>query len=213
MKAYLAIIPVLFCACGTPNIEYSSSEDAVDSEDNINLEEDNSDNNLDEDEKPVSEEDLEEGTSGVVLVSEIWEVVDATLVEDTCDWDTQLRQFFGVGADALLPTDFTVEGFEGGFEIEANAYGASGPIECTLNDLDFRCETQSVTPLDFDLGSYGWTYAIEFSGVVNNENSLDGTAVVSFPTVSDILIPVFEAMQVDVSQCTQTFELSIDNIQ
>ena len=85
---------------------------------------------------------------------------------------------------------------------------ASEPFGRTVIEA-FACETQSVTPVDYDLGSMGWTYAIDFLGTLNDERSLTGTAKVSFPTVAELLAPVFEAMGVDVSQCTQTFSLSL----
>ena len=131
------------------------------------------------------------------------------MIEDNCEWDAPLRQFFGIGSDALLPESFTVEGFEGSFKIEANSYGASGPITCGFEGADFTCETQSVTPLSFDLGTYGWTYAIDFSGTAISEDSLVGVAEVRFPTISDWLIPIFQSSGVDYTQCVQSFELSL----
>ena len=208
---------LLMCACGGSNITSSTDGDVNDTE-NTDVEESNpeesieEESNTEEESEPVEEIEEEEPQdipADFLLESGIWSVAAATLSEDTCDWDAQMVQFLGVGTDALLPKDFTVAGFEGSFEIEANAYGAAGPILCTLNGSEFDCETQSVTPVDFDLGTYGWTYAIEFSGVVSDANSLEGTAFVSFPTVSEYLLPVFEAVGVDVSQCTQTYELSL----
>ena len=78
-----------------------------------------------------------------------------------------------------------------------------------LNELNFTCQTQTVIPLDFDLGTYGWTYAIDFSGYAIDENSISGTAQVSFPTISDWLIPIFQSSGIDASQCSQSFDLSI----
>ena len=131
------------------------------------------------------------GSSVYVLESNTWYVNEAIMIEDSCDWDTALRQFFGIGSEALLPESFSVEGFDGSFNIEANDYGASGPISCGFNGSSFTCDTQSVTPLAFDLGTYGWTYAIDFSGFANDETSITGTAEVTFPTISDWLIPIF----------------------
>lgn len=200
------VLSLLSFACTAPNINQANTVDIVDSEekdidgdDGLNVEEV-------EEEEP---EETQEASSPPTLVSGIWTVQGASLLEDTCDWDALLMQFFGVGVEALLPSEFTVEGFDDMFEIEANAYGASGPIECELEETDFICTTQSVTPVDFDLGSMGWTYAIDFSGEVSDERSLEGTAIVRFPSVSEFLIPIFEASQVDTSQCTQTFSLSI----
>ena len=170
MRNFHAILPFLLCACA-PNINTNSVESVDDdretteetSNENIS-EEVSSEENPQEDleEEPTEEEPTEEEPTGqdsdFVLVSGVWNVQQATLVDDPCDWNTQLTMFFGLGSDALLPKDFTVEGFEGSFEIEANTYGASGPIFCTMNGVDFTCETQTVTPIDFDLGAMGWSY-------------------------------------------------------
>ena len=211
MKKIYLITPFLLCSCTTPTNGQSIITNDLDSDDQVStsettVEETNSETNL---ESTDSEEELKEDDSYITLESDIWVVTEAFLLEDNCNWDTSLREFFGVGSDALLPNDFTLDGFENSFEIEANDYGASGPISCVINDLEFDCETQSVTPIDFDLGTYGWTYAIDFSGVINDERSLIGTAEVSFPTVTDWLIPIFQSGGIDASQCVQTFELSI----
>ena len=211
MKTLFLATPFLICACTIPSNEQPIVENDYDSDDIISnsdtsIEDSNTETNI---ENTDSEEELKEDNSGITLESNIWVVTEAILIEDTCNWDTSLREFFGVGADALLPNDFTVDGFENSFEIEANDYGASGPISCVINDLEFDCETQSVTPIDFDLGTYGWTYAIDFSGFINDERSLNGTAEVSFPTVTDWLIPIFQSGGIDASQCVQSFELSI----
>lgn len=223
MKVKSIFCTILLCACAeiTSDATRSGSE-IIENEDKVVTEEtettdtqngtddENTDNNTDD--EPEIDLD-EEGNSDLNVVSGIWEVNSASLIEDTCDWDTQLRTFFGVGSDGLLPQDFTVEGYVGSFEIEANSYGASGPILCVLNDTAFACEQQSVTPVDYDLGSMGWTYAIDFLGTLNDERSLTGTAKVSFPTVSEFLAPVFDVLGVDISQCTQTFALSLSLVE
>ena len=210
MSTKISFLPVILCACGAPIIDESISADMAEEELNSPEEQGEETTEEDQTEEESEEEPSQEEFSGT-LQSGVWSAANPVLVEDTCDWDSMLRQFFGVGSDALLPKDFTVESFDGYFEIEANSYGASGPIVCGIEDSAFTCETQSVTPIDFDLGTYGWTYAIDFSGVINSDRSLNGTAVVRFPTVSDFLVPVFESGGVDVSQCTQTYEFSIIN--
>ena len=224
MKIQYTVIPFFLFACASPNIESANADDIVDAEDKDITEEETPEDTpeeLEDPEESTSEEEVEEETpedvpvepeesdSNLALVSGIWNVASANLADDVCDWDTQLMMFFGVGSDALLPSDFTVEGREGSFSIEANSYGASGPISCTINNSEFSCETQSVTPIDFDLGSMGWSYAIEFSGVINDSRALDGTAFVSFPTMPEFLVPMFQAIGIDPSQCTQTYELSL----
>ena len=81
-----------------------------------------------EPEDTETETDPSEWNSTYILDSSTWIVTGATMIEDSCEWDTPLRQFFGIGSDALLPESFSVEGFDGYFQIEANNYGAAGPI-------------------------------------------------------------------------------------
>ena len=214
MKFTITALPVLLMACASANIQETESEGIVESEDKDITEEGTEDNLPNEEvEEPQEEESTpvepEEDEFEGSLLSGIWTVAGATLVEDSCDWDNQLRSFFGVGADALLPKEFTVEAGNGSFFIEANSYGAAGPIECTISGANFTCETQSVTPVDFDLGQMGWSYSIEFSGSITDERSLVGTTITSFPTVSEFLAPVFEGLGVDTSQCIQNYELTL----
>ena len=197
----LKFISFLLCSCASSNIISSSTDGILEEGENDSLEEK-------EDEDISQEEQTEEDV--LVIESGIWDVMNASLLDDPCDWDMQLRQFFGVGSDALLPKNFTVDGMIDSFTIEANSYGARGPIVCTIDqDLQFSCEMQSVVPVDYDLGSMGWTYEIEFSGSVFDEQSLQGTALVRFPTVSEFLVPVFDALAIDISQCTQTYDLTL----
>ena len=215
MKIHYTLMSIVFCACAGPVNEQITNDTINDSEVETDTNSDNVDSNDDETtvensvDESISENERKENDTTLVLESSIWYVTDAVLIEDTCEWDPLLRQFFGIGSDALLPSDFTVEGLEGSFFIEANDYGANGPISCELNELNFTCQTQTVIPLDFDLGTYGWTYAIDFSGYAIDENSISGTAQVSFPTISDWLIPIFQSSGIDASQCSQSFDLSI----
>ena len=233
MKPYIPFLLLTLSACAAPNVTTSPIEDDVDTEETEATEsegttqdgdtsgseesQDDSDTtNLPEDdtnsETPENDTETElpnDGTS-YTLESNTWYVTNATMIEDNCAWDAPLRQFFGIGSDALLPESFTVEGFEDSFFIEANTYGAAGPIECIVIDGEFECETQSVAPLSFDLGSFGWTYAIDFTGVTTSETAIIGIAEVRFPTVSDWLVPIFQSMGMDHTQCVQSFELYID---
>ena len=213
MKITIPALSIILFACASPNIQNQESDSIVESDDKELQEDTTEENQPNEDVEEPQQEDSTpvepEEEVETQLLSGIWTVAGATLVEDTCDWDNQLRTFFGVGADALLPKDFTVESTESSFLIEANSYGAAGPIECIVSGSDFSCETQSVTPIDFDLGQMGWTYAIEFSGSITDERSLVGTTITSFPTVSEFLVPVFEGLGIDTSQCIQNYELTL----
>ena len=212
MKNITPILTLTIIGCGAPIIDESltAGSDANSDQDLNETENSESTENSDIDNDESNDDSLD-GSTDFTIESGTWRVASAYLTEDTCDWDTQLKQIFGMGSDALLPNDFDVVGYDGYFTIEANSYGAEGPIDCIQNDEIFSCDTQSVTPIDFDLGSFGWTYAIVFNGTVNDERSIEGTTFVSFPTVSDFLVPIFESAGIDISQCTQTYELSIVN--
>ena len=80
-----------------------------------------------------------------------------------------------------------------------------------FENTEFECETQSVTPLDFYLRTYGWTDAIDFSGTTTCEASLTGVVEVRFPIVSDWLAPMFQSMGMDHTQCVQSFELTLSH--
>ena len=232
MKPYLPLLSLSLYACASAEIKSSALEQDVMSEDaetaetnddetseEINEDDsqdgDDSNNTPEEDETDNtpndngSNNDQYDGSGTYTVKSSSWYVTDAAMIEDNCDWDSSLRQFFGIGADALLPETFTVNGFSGYFDIQANNYGAANPISCGFDDADFECQTQYVTPLSFDLGTYGWTYTIDFTGVATSEESLEGVAEVYFPTVSDWLVPVFQSMGIDHTQCVQSFTLSL----
>ncbi len=227
MKPYFSLLSLFLFACATPTKNIILLEEEGDNKDTATLEnEDTSDNETTEDNTntgdstdlsepdttPNTEEtddNLPNDNTTSAIQSGTWFVNDATMIEDTCGWDGQLRQFFGIGTDALLPSTFTVQGEDGSFTIQADSYGAADPITCILEGTDFSCETQSVTPLDFDLGTYGWTYAIDFSGTTSNSGTIIGVAETTFPTISDWLVPVFQSMGIDHTQCVQSFELSL----
>ncbi len=217
------LLTLFCCACSTAIVETKTIEDDVEtteSTDTVENQSESSDTSestdLDDTAEPseeieddTPEEEYTSGSGVYTLESDVWFVIGATMLEDSCNWNVPLRDFFGIGSDALLPTDFTVEGYEGYFSIEANDFGAVGPINCSFEEDDFECETQTVTPLDFDLGTYGWTYAIDFTGSALNEQELTGVAEIRFPTISDWLVPVFQSIGVDHTQCVQRFELTI----
>ena len=195
-------------ACDVPQIELESTNGDFDGSDDDLMEQGDTGANF-EGSDGSEGSDSSDGTTATV-VSGTWDVATASLIDDPCEWDAALLQFFGLGTDALLPSDFTVSGGSNGFEIEANSYGAAGPIRCDINGSSFACETQSVTPIDYDLGTYGWTYAIVFTGTLFDETSLDGTAVVTFPTISEYVQQGLEYVGVDASQCSQTYALSLE---
>ena len=76
-------------------------------------------------------------------------------------------------------------------------------------DDDFACEQQQVFPLAYDLGSFGWEYAIDFTGRATNERLLQGTAVVSFPSVDPDSASWLDYFGIDLAECTQVYSLEI----
>ena len=88
------------------------------------------------------------------------------MIEDGCDWDTALRQFFGIFKHccrALLQRDSMVRST---LKRMIMVQGRS-PVDSMVHP---SCDTQ-VWLLAFDL-AYGWTYAIDFSGFANDETSI-----------------------------------------
>lgn len=152
----------------------------------------------------------EESEPAIELIEGIWTVDDVELLDDVCDWDSFLESYYGISITSLMPSEFDVDSEPGAFEIEARDYGAQGPIDCTIEDDTFTCEAQTVSPLDYDLGSYGWEYRIEWSGEVDGEGSLIGTAVVSYPSIEYYTEQWLSYYGIDYTDCIQTFELVLE---
>lgn len=145
---------------------------------------------------------------GLTLASGVWTPTGLDVEEDPCDWNNSMRTV-GLSIEAFLPSAFEVDASEGEFTIEAIDYGAQGPISCTISDDDFSCEQQRVAPLAYDLGAIGWEYAIDFNGRATNEGLLQGTAVVSFPSVDPDSEGWLDYFGIDPSECTQVYSLEI----
>ena len=123
-----------------------------------------------------------------------------------------MDSWWGVDITDFLPSTFDVDGEEGTFEIEAQSYGAQGPITCTIEDGEFDCEQQSVDPTTYDIYEYGWEYAIDFTGEVVDENTIRGEAVVTWPGVDDYTEYYLSEAGLRPSDCPQvvSLELSFD---
>lgn len=145
---------------------------------------------------------------GLTLVSGVWSPTGLGVEEDPCEWNDSMRTI-GFAIETFLPSEFEVNAGEGEFTIEAIDYGAQGPISCTITDDDFACEQQRVSPLPYDLGANGWEYAIDFNGRATNERLLQGTAVVSFPSVDANSARFLEYLGVALEECTQVYSLEI----
>ena len=139
-----------------------------------------------------------------------WVATDADMVDDPCDFNGFLQNNWGISIASLLPSDFEVEGEEGTFEIEAQSYGARAPIECVIDGDEFTCETQTVYPLYYDLGDYGWVYEIDFSGTAVDDSTLEGRAVVAYTDVDQYTAGAFDYYGVDAASCSQTFSLTLE---
>lgn len=145
------------------------------------------------------------------LESGDWVPTDVDVDDDPCDWNDVLEDFFGISVLEFLPTSFEVDGEEGKFEIEAQDYGARGPIECEIEGDAFTCETQSVAPVLFEMGEAGWVYRIDYSGTVVDEETLRGRAVVSYPSVDRGTEQTFDYYGVDPADCTQVYTLELSH--
>jgi len=143
------------------------------------------------------------------LASGEWAPSDAALTSDPCDWVAVLDEYYDSEILDWLPTEFEVEGEEGSFQIEAQDYGAQGPITCTITDGQFTCEQQDVEPTYADLGYYGWEYEVDFSGEVIDENTIRGTAVVRYPSVDESTAYWLGTAGIESTDCDQTFELEL----
>ena len=118
------------------------------------------------------------------------------------------RKLVGIPVTDFLPSRFDVEGEESSFTIEAQSYGAQGPIATTIEDGAFTCEQQSVDPTTYDL-KYGWEYAIDFSGEVVDESTIRGEAVVNWPSVDGYTEYYLSEDGYRPSDCPQTVTLEL----
>jgi hypothetical protein len=146
----------------------------------------------------------------VTLQSGDWVAVGVGTEDDPCEWNGILESYFGIDVASFLPSDFVVEARDGGFRIEAQDYGAQGPIDCEVAGGSFECETQRVSPTTYDLGEYGWAYRIDFFGTVVDEDTLQGEAIVSYPSIDEGTAQTLDYYGIDPSDCTQTYSLAIE---
>ena len=214
-----AILPLILCvsACA-PAIAIDgsegSSEEASGSDGPGDSDEGDLDGDVDGDgdggQNPGDEEEEEEvEPPELTLSSGDWAPTDASVVSDPCEWVDVVQDWWRTEFMELLPSEFEVDGEEGAFEIEAQSYGAQGPIRCTITEGAFSCEQQQVIPLAFDIGDYGWSYAIDFSGEVVDENTIRGTAVVSYPSVDEYTEYYLAEAGIRPSDCDQTIDLEL----
>ena len=125
-----------------------------------------------------SGDDRNEGWDGELAVRQgTWSIDNGGITGDACGWENVSDAVYGSGFfSSLLPSTFEVTSFDGGFEIEAQNYGARGPIICVFAGDNFSCETQRVRPFD---GSPEWEYQVDFEGRILNDKSISGAAVVN----------------------------------
>ncbi len=132
-----------------------------------------------------------------------WNAVGASIDGDPCGWSAYFAEYGYYTIEAFLPRAFDVESFEGGFEIEATNYGAKGPIVCSFEGSEFSCETQQVKP-----GFDDWLYTIDFAGEVSDEQTMTGTAVVSFVVDADTEAQMKSA-GLSPDECDHTVDLEL----
>ena len=161
--------------------------------------------------QPEDSDIPDESSSNRVLNNGIWLLTESTLVDDPCNWLEEIPKF-GDGVVSLylgklLPERFDVEAFDESFNIKAKSYRAQDFIECEVDEMLFSCETQTATAsYYFD----GFTYYIDFTGRIINNNTIQGEAVVNFG-IDGWWVDFLDNYEgLDVSQCTQTLELTIE---
>jgi hypothetical protein len=99
-----------------------------------------------------------------------------------------------------------------GFQIEAQYFGAAGPIDCIIDGFDFICDTQTVVPEAYGLGRLGWGYSIEYEGKIPDLNSndyLEGMARISFTGVDADTLSALSAVGVNPEACSQSLALQL----
>ena len=192
--------------------EGSDSEDS-DSESSEDFDSESSEGSDSESSEGSDSESSEGSSEGAALKSGVWEPYFVQLVEDPCDWITQIPNFFASVEEAnnfyveqLFPHSFNVAGYEGGFEIKARNYGARGTIECEDDGADFYCETQTADSRNQYF--HGFTYLIDFTGTVVNSQHVEGSVTVRYE-VNEWWEEFLARYDVVVSECTQVYDLSL----
>ena len=128
-----------------------------------------------------------------------WRLEFSRTTVDDCGFDAHLEGLvFDVMANLYMPETFTVALEDEQFFIMANDYGARGPIACDVEGDTFSCETQLVD------AALGWSYAIDFTGNVHEDDELRGTSVVSYTGVDSYYEGVFADIGFDYTACTTT---------
>lgn len=147
------------------------------------------------------------------LVSGRWYFDSYSLGEDPCGWNEYLTMFSD-GLGPYLPDWFDVEGSVGQFDILGRrtdtSYGSGEeePVRCDVESGTFECETQVIEPSKGLLGSYGWTYFIDFTGTVQSPNRIEGTSVIRFEVVGSFYPPL-EGFPSDIELCTQVLNMEL----
>ena len=146
------------------------------------------------------------GWDGELMVRQgPWNAVSAAFSGDPCGWESTYSEVTrGYTLNFLLPRSFEVESFDGGFEIEAQRYGARGPIICAFDGSDFSCETQQVRP-----GYKDWLYEIDFTGSIISDESIEGSAVVTV-TADDLTRMELLSAGIDPAVCDITVDLQLN---
>ena len=134
-----------------------------------------------------------------VPLAGVWRLEYSRTTLDECGFDAYLDGLVSsVMADLYMPETFTVESDEDRFFIIANDYGSRGPIACDVVGETFTCETQTAD------SAIGWTYAIDFSGTVHEDDEIRGTSVVRYVSVDPYSEGLFAGAGVDYTACSTT---------
>ena len=188
---------------GTDNTEEDSETGTV------------NDTDAESDDEPNDEDDTSVDDRVSQITSGIWDLSDATTINDICGWNYYLTNSFGLELADFLPTSFNVDAEDGLFRIKAINYGARNNITCTINGRDFSCTLQTVDAqqvLNYEDGSGWpryWVYDITFDGQIIDEDNIVGLASVEYPQINPGDAYAIGLVGMDPADCGQTFELTL----
>lgn len=195
MRSILRLLPVTLAACVVELPEDASDGDGT-----------ATDVYEDTPEDDLADADGSEGEA--VVRSGPFSERAYTVLTDPCGFDDILRDYWRAELGDYIPDQFDVVAEADRFFIEAVQDGVlvRAPVECTVDGDAFECTPQRLR------GSYlvGWELGIVYEGDVVDDETLEGTATVTYTAEADgdYMVQLDDA-GIDLSTCTQTLELTL----
>ena len=140
--------------------------------------------------------------------------------------DTLTNHGYGVPITTIGPiaygqswSRFLVTGTSG-IDVAGNQIANSARFSLNLNTnlvlaklddatVEFNADGVYTSRVFYDIGDYGWVYEIDFAGEVVDEQTIRGTAVVSYPSVDSTTAYWLEYGGIRAEDCDQTLELEL----